>query len=138
MIDINDAKQLDERMVRVQARRVAQAYQCAGKVAPPGAAVILAADTDELFERDAEAFRAWCAAKRVECIRTIDFRVSAGLAAMDRHTGRDYVCPTTDRQKRAGAASMLRASFSGRCRAHCASANDMPPTTLHHGGLSRS
>ena len=93
MIDINDAKQLDERMARVQARRVAQAYQCAGKVVPPGAAVILAADTDELLERDAEAFRAWCAAKGVECIRTIDFRVSAGLAAMDRHTGRDYVCP---------------------------------------------
>ena len=71
MIDINDAKQLDELMVRVQARRVAQAYQGAGKVVPPGAAAILAADTDELLERDAEAFRAWCAAKGVECNRTI-------------------------------------------------------------------
>ena len=65
------SKQLDELMVRVQARRVAQAYQGAGKVVPPGAATILAADTEEAFERDIGAFKAWCTARGVECIRTI-------------------------------------------------------------------
>jgi hypothetical protein len=77
MIDIHDAAQFAELMVRVQARRVAQAYQGAGKVMPSGAAAILAGDTEEAVERDGAAFTAWCQAKGVECIAVLgisDFR----------------------------------------------------------------
>ena len=77
MIDTNDAAQFAELMVRVQARRVAQAYQGAGKVVPSGAASILAGDTEEALERDSAAFEAWCEAHGVECVRVLgisDFR----------------------------------------------------------------
>jgi hypothetical protein len=77
MIDTNDLAEFAELMVRVQARRVAQAYQGAGKVIPSGAAAILAGDTEEAIERDNEAFGAWCVAHGVECVRVLgisDFR----------------------------------------------------------------
>lgn len=77
MIDTNDPVQFAELMVRVQARRVAQAYQGAGKVIPSGAAAILADDTEEALDRDTAAFKAWCVAHGVECVRVLgisDFR----------------------------------------------------------------
>jgi hypothetical protein len=69
VIDITDPAQLDALMVRVQARRVAQCYQGAGRNVPPQAAGILADDTEEQLERDAAAFAAWCSARGVECVR---------------------------------------------------------------------
>jgi hypothetical protein len=78
-IDTNDPAQFAELMVRVQARRVAQAYQGAGKLVPAGAAAILAGDTEEALERDSAAFEAWCVARGVECVRVLgvsDFRAA--------------------------------------------------------------
>jgi hypothetical protein len=77
MIDTNDPAQFAELMVRIQARRVGQAYQGAGRTIPPGAAAILADDTEEALERDSEAFAAWCVAHGVECVKVLgisDFR----------------------------------------------------------------
>jgi nucleoside phosphorylase len=79
MIDINNPGQFDALMLRVQARRVAQACQGAGRMIPPKAAAILVGDTEEAVERDGEAFAAWCAARGVECIAVLgisDFRPS--------------------------------------------------------------
>jgi hypothetical protein len=64
MIDITDPTQLDALMVRVQARRVAQCYQGAGRNIPPLAERILADDTEERVELDAVAYAEWCAASR--------------------------------------------------------------------------
>jgi hypothetical protein len=77
MIDVNDPGQFAELMVRVQARRVAQCYAGAGRTVPPGAASILADDTEEALDRDSAAFGAWCVAHGVECVRVLgisDFR----------------------------------------------------------------
>jgi hypothetical protein len=77
MIDVNDPREFAELMIRVQARRVAQAYQGAGKVIPSGAAAILVGDTEEAVERDGEAFARWCRSRGVECIAVFgvsDFR----------------------------------------------------------------
>ena len=79
MIDISDPAQFEALMVRVQARRVAQCYAGAGRTIPPGAAAILADDTAEALDRDSEAFKAWCAARGVECVRVLgisDFRAA--------------------------------------------------------------
>jgi hypothetical protein len=79
MIDINDPAQFADLMLRVQARRVAQAYQGARKVIPAGAAAILADDTKEALDRDTAAFGAWCVAHGVECVRVLgisDFRAA--------------------------------------------------------------
>jgi hypothetical protein len=80
MIDITDPTQLDALMVRVQARRVAQCYQGAGRNVPPLAARILADDTEEQLERDAAAFAAWCATRGVECVRVLGISEFALLA----------------------------------------------------------
>ena len=71
MIDITDPAQLDALMVRVQARRVAQCYQGAGRTVPPLAARILADDSEERLEEDCAAYAAWCAASGVECVRVL-------------------------------------------------------------------
>lgn len=71
MINIKDPAQLDALMVRVQARRVAQAYQGAGRRLPPLAARVLEHDSEAQMEEDDAAYRAWCAARGVECIRVL-------------------------------------------------------------------
>ena len=71
MSDLSDPSEFEALMVRVQARRVAQAYQGAGREIPPKAAAVLAGDTEEALERDSEAFAAWCAAHGVECVRVL-------------------------------------------------------------------
>ena len=79
MTDLSDPTHFEALMVRVQARRVAQAYQGAGKVVPPGAAGILEGDTEEAVERDAEAFSGWCRMRGVECIAVLgisDFKAA--------------------------------------------------------------
>jgi hypothetical protein len=80
MIDITDAAQLDALLVRVQARRVAQCYQGAGRNVPPKAAGILADDSEEQTEQDALAYAAWCAARGVECVRVLGVSEFAPLA----------------------------------------------------------
>lgn len=84
MIDLNDPAEFDALMVRIQARRVEQAFQGAGRVVPPGAAAILNGDTEAAIERDTRAFWQWCQSRGVECINVIgiaDFEVivPAGL-----------------------------------------------------------
>jgi hypothetical protein len=77
MIDVDDPHEFAELMVRVQARRVAQCYAGAGRTIPPGAASVLAGDTEESMEQDNEAFGAWCVAHGVEAVRVLgisDFR----------------------------------------------------------------
>ena len=79
MINTTDPREFELLMVRIQARRVAQAHQSAGKIVPPDAAAILADDTEEAVERDSEAFTAWCAARGVEVVRVrgiSDFRAA--------------------------------------------------------------
>jgi hypothetical protein len=71
VIDLSDPTQFEALMVRVQARRGAQAYQGAGRTIPPGAAAILAGDTEEALDRDTAAFEAWCVAHGVECVRVL-------------------------------------------------------------------
>ena len=80
MIDITDPAQLDALMVRVQARRVAQCYQGAGRNIPPLAERILADDTEEKVELDAVAYAEWCAARGVECVRVLGISEFALLA----------------------------------------------------------
>jgi hypothetical protein len=80
LTDITDPAQLDALMVRVQARRVAQCYQGAGRNAPPLAARILADDTQEQLEQDAAAFASWCAARGVECVRVLGVSEFAPVA----------------------------------------------------------
>ena len=58
-------------MVRLQARRIAQAYQGAGRTIPPGVAAILKGDTEAAFDRDTEAYRLWCESRGVECIQVL-------------------------------------------------------------------
>jgi hypothetical protein len=66
--------------LRVQARRVAQCYQGAGRSVPPMTARILADDTEERLERDCAAFAAWCAARGVECVRVLGVSEFARVA----------------------------------------------------------
>jgi hypothetical protein len=73
----SDLAALEALFVRVQARRVAQCYQGAGRVIPPATAAILASDTEAAWERDNEAFIAWCRRHNVDCVRVLgvsDFR----------------------------------------------------------------
>jgi hypothetical protein len=79
MIDITDPAQLDALMVRVQARRVAQCYQGAGRNLPPLTDRILENDTEEKIEEDAAAYAAWCAARGVECVRVLGIAEFAAL-----------------------------------------------------------
>ena len=77
MTDVSEPAEFEALMLRVQARRVAQAYQGAGKVIPSRAAAILASDTEEAIERDGEAFAQWRRSRGVECIAVLgisDFR----------------------------------------------------------------
>jgi len=77
MSDTDGLSEFEALMIRVQARRVAQAYQGAGKIVPPGAAAVLEGDTEGAVERDAEAFSEWCRMRGVECIAVLgisDFR----------------------------------------------------------------
>jgi hypothetical protein len=50
--------------------RAGDRYGFAGTV-PPLAARILANDTEEQYERDNDAYTAWCAARGVECVRVL-------------------------------------------------------------------
>ena len=51
----------------------------AGRTVPPGAASVLADDSEEAMDRDNDAFGMWCMAHGVECVRVLgisDFRVA--------------------------------------------------------------
>jgi len=82
VIDFSNPAEVEALMVRVQARRIAQAYTGAGKVIPPGAAKILRHDTERAMEADTNAYAAWCASRGVECIEVFgvtDFKPVTAL-----------------------------------------------------------
>jgi hypothetical protein len=81
LIDITDPTELEALMVRVQARRVAQCYQGAGRTVPPLAERVLADDSEEQIEQDAIAYAEWCAARGVECVRVLGISEFAPVTA---------------------------------------------------------
>lgn len=71
VIDYREPEQFAALIMRIQARRVAQCYQGAGREIPPGAAALLRNDTEEAAEMDAAAFKQWCRDRSIECVRVL-------------------------------------------------------------------